>query len=280
MTPLISIIIPCYNDAQYIEQAVNSVLNQTYTNIEVIVVDDGSDEETKKVLKKLEHRITKLISQENKGQSTARNVGIRESKGEYILALDSDDYFEPTFCEKAIDIFNKTDDAMIVTCQANLIFDNGLVDIYIPKGGTVSAFMYDNSALGTSMFKKKDWSFYGGYDESMRNGFEDWEFFIRILKEGGIAKVIQEPLYNYRKRTYSTTTIANKFKYDLLFYIYIKHKDLFIEDYENFVYYLLERINVEEKNKLKYINEAENKSLIFFRTLKSFSLKQMRKIKF
>ena len=84
---LISIIIPCYNDAQYIEQAVNSALNQTYINKEVIVIDDGSNFETKAVLKKLEPKITKLITQENKGQSTARNVGIREAKGNYILQI-------------------------------------------------------------------------------------------------------------------------------------------------------------------------------------------------
>ncbi len=96
---LVSIIIPCYNDEQYIEQCVNSALNQTYSNIEVIVVDDGSNRKTKTVLKKLEPNITTLITQNNQGQSTARNVGIRYAKGNYILVLDSDDYFEPTFCE-------------------------------------------------------------------------------------------------------------------------------------------------------------------------------------
>ena len=73
--PLISIVIPCYNDWQYVEQAVNSALNQTYPNKEVIVVDDGSNKKTKLVLKTIEPRITKLITQENQGQSTA---GVRQ----------------------------------------------------------------------------------------------------------------------------------------------------------------------------------------------------------
>ena len=105
--PLISIIIPCYNDAKYIEQSVNSALNQTYSNKEVIVVDDGSNVETKQILKKLEPKLIKLITQENKGQSTARNVGINAAKGEYILTLDSDDYFEPTFLEKLFPVLRR-----------------------------------------------------------------------------------------------------------------------------------------------------------------------------
>jgi glycosyltransferase involved in cell wall biosynthesis len=196
---LISIIIPCYNDWQYIEQAVNSALNQTYPNKEVIIVDDGSNAKTKEILKRLEPKITKLITQENQGQSKARNVGIEASKGGYILVLDSDDFFEPSFSEKAIQVFINKKSVKLVTCQANLLFEDGSSRIFTPKGGTIADFILNNNALGTSMFKKEDWRMCGGYDEEMRNGFEDWEFFIRILKKGGIAEVIQEPLYNYRK---------------------------------------------------------------------------------
>lgn len=266
--PLISIIIPCYNDAQYIEQAVNSALNQTYTNKEVIVVDDGSNAETKAVLKKIAPQITKLITQENQGQSTARNVGIKEAKGEYILLLDSDDFFEPTFCEKATAFFLNNTEVKLVTCQANLLFKDGSVHVYTPMGGSISNFIITNSALATSLFKKDDWAICGGYDESMRSGFEDWEFFIRLLKRGGVAEVIQEPLYNYRKGHLSTTIKANKIKYDLLQYIYIQHQDLYKENYELFITHLLSRIEREEKEKLKNLNRLEFK--IGFTILKPF----------
>lgn len=256
---LISIIIPCYNDAQYIEQAVNSALNQTYANKEVIVIDDGSNIETKAVLKKLETKITKLITQENKGQSTARNVGIKEAKGNFILVLDSDDFFEPTFCEKGIPVFLENKAVKLVTCEANLLYTNGSIEIYKPKGGTISNFMYYNDALGTSLFKKEDWQDCGGYDESMRKGFEDWEFFIRLLKNGGNAEVIHEPLYNYRKRNDSTTSKANTIKYDLKYYIYLKHKDLYIADYENFVTKLLDISLQIEKQKEKIYTKPEFK---------------------
>ncbi|WP_348823504.1 glycosyltransferase [Flavobacterium aestuarii] len=248
---LVSIIIPCYNDWQYVEQAVDSALNQTYPYKEVIVIDDGSDSKTKSVLKKIESKITKLITQENQGQSTARNIGIREAKGDYILLLDSDDFFEPSFCVKAISLFLNDDEVKIVSCFANLLFDDGSSVVYKPQGGMILDFLYTNNALGTSLFKKADWQNSGGYDVTMRKGYEDWEFFIRLLKKGGHVKVVKEPLYNYRKRNNSTTAIANNKKYELLQYIYLKHQDLYKENFELFVKSLLNRIEREEKEKIK-----------------------------
>ena len=246
MKPTVSIIIPCYNDDQYIEQAVLSALAQTHPYKEIIVIDDGSNSETKAILKKIEPKITTLITQENKGQSAARNVGIKEAKGDYILALDSDDFFEPTFCEKAIAVFVEKENIKLVTCYANLLYNDDTQEIYEPKGGDVFDFMFVNCALGTSMFKRKDWQNCGCYDEYMRSGLEDWEFFIRLLKTGGQAFVLKEPLYNYRKRSNSTTKTANKKKNKLLYYIYIKHKELYMSDYDNFVTHLLSRIEKEE----------------------------------
>lgn len=249
--PFLSIIIPCYNDWQYVEQAVDSALNQTYPYKEVIVIDDGSDTKTKGVLKKLELKITKLITQANQGQSAARNVGIRAAKGDFILLLDSDDFFEPSFCVKAISLFLNDDEVKIVSCFANLLFDDGSSVVYKPQGGMILDFLYTNNALGTSLFKKADWQNCGGYDVIMRKGYEDWEFFIRLLKNGGYVKIIQEPLYNYRKRKKTTTEIANKNKYELLNYIYSKHQDLYKENFELFVKSLLNRIEREEKEKIK-----------------------------
>lgn len=255
--PLVSIIIPCYNDWQYIEQSVNSALNQSYSNKEVIVVDDGSDFRTKVVLAKLESKIRKLIVQENLGQSTARNVGIKEAEGEYILTLDSDDYFEPSFCEKAISMFLNNGNIKIVSCQATRYYGNGEQNVFIPSGGTILDFMYANEALGTSMFKKYDWKLCHGYDENMRTGFEDWEFFIRILKEGGCSVIIQESLYNYRKRNISTSSIANSKKYELLLFIYRKHKDLYVADFDNFIIHILDKIAFQEKQYNKLLMHKE-----------------------
>lgn len=255
---LISIVIPCYNDADYIKQAVDSAINQTYPFKEIIVVDDGSDNKTKLVLKGLEHKIDKLVTQENLGQSTARNNGVKHSTGHYILVLDSDDFFENSFCEKAIKIFENNADVKLVTCYANLLFgDKKNHHIYMPKGGTVSSFLTSNSALGSAMFKKEDYNISGGYDESMRNGLEDWEFYIRLLSKGGVAEVIKEPLYSYRKRENTTTNKANLIKYDLLRYIFAKHKDFYIKYFDEFTDQLVSKIEKEEKEKNKNRSRIE-----------------------
>ena len=260
ISDLISIIIPCYNDAEFVEQAVNSALNQTYQHKEVIVVDDGSNAITKEILKRLDSTRVKLITQENSGQSKARNVGIDKANGDYILVLDSDDYFEPTFCDKALGIFKSSgEEIKIVSCYANLLLDDGKKLEYKPQGGTIQDFLFFNQVLGTSMFKREDWRNCGGYDESMRNGFEDWEFFIRILKNGGKALVIQELLYNYRKRSDSTTQIANGKKYELIKYIFLKHRELYINNFESTISHLLCVAERERKEKIKNTNRLEFK---------------------
>ena len=257
---LISIVIPCYNDAKFIEHAIDSAINQTHSNKEIIVVDDGSNKDTKVVLKSLEHKIDKLITQENLGQSTARNNGIKQAKGSFILVLDSDDYFENTFCSKALSLFNNNTDIKLVTCYANLVFEKASNNyVYKPKGGTIESFLTSNSALGSALFKKEDWNSCGGYDETMRNGFEDWEFYIRLLSHGGRAEVIKEPLYNYRKRENTTTSKANQAKYDLFKYIFTKHKDLNIRYYDSFMMQLVLKIEKEEKERFKNRERIEFK---------------------
>lgn len=256
---LVSVVIPCYNDAEYIEQSINSALNQTHTNIEVIVVDDGSNWETKTILKKLEPKITKLITQENRGQSVARNVGINIAEGEYILVVDSDDFFEPGFCEKAIIHFEKDNTIKIITSLVRRLLLNGQKDVFVPKGGDIRCFLKHNCATGSAMFRKKDWEQVGGYDERMRQGFEDWEFYIRLVKEDGYAYIIPEVLFNYRIRENSTTTRANTNRTALLQYIYLKHKELYQNNFEVFVNHLLYQLEMKEIEVAKNIHRLEFK---------------------
>lgn len=278
--PLVSIVIPCYNDVMYIEQAVDSALNQTYCNIEIIVVDDGSNIETKAVLKKIEPKITKLITQENQGQSTARNVGIKATEGVYILVLDSDDFFEPSFCEKAIVHFERDYTIKIITSHVRRLLLKGENEVFVPSGGAIMSFLKYNCATGSAMFEKADWERVGGYDEDMYQGFEDWEFYIRLLKEGGLAYIIPEVLFNYRIRVNSTTTKANKNKYNLFKYIYTKHEELYKENFELFVNYLVDRIEKEEIEKVKNTKRIDfligNRFLKPFRFFKNFFFKSIK----
>lgn len=262
LNSLVSVIIPCYNDDKYIEQAINSILNQTYNNVEIIVIDDGSNDKTKKVLKKIEPKVNLLITQENKGQSTARNKGIKMAKGQFILTLDSDDFFLPTFIEQAVELLKKDENIKIVTCYANLINEKGENKknlIYKPLGNSISKFKFFNGALGSSMFLKKDWERIGGYDEKMIKGFEDWEFYIRILKEGGTAYVIKERLFNYRVKSESTSSRAEIVKYDLLKYIYFKHEELYANDFKGLVNHLLSRVESQELYKKTIKNQIDFK---------------------
>ena len=271
---LVSIIIPCYNDAQFIEQAINSAKNQTYPNKEIIVIDDGSNIETKRVLKSLESKISKLITQGNRGQSAARNVGITQAKGDYIMVLDSDDYFESSFCEKAMSVFLDNKEVKIISSLVNRVIDNKIIDIFKPNGGNIQEFILNNEATGSCMFLKSEWIKVDGYDESMSKGFEDWEFYIRLLKHGGIAYIIQEPLFYYRLRIDSTTSRANKVKYDLLKYIYIKHTEIYKNNFDLFISHLLNRIEREEREKTKNTQRLEFKIgktiLKPFRWIKSY----------
>ena len=252
----VSIIIPCFNDADYIQQSVQSALDQTYVNREIIVVDDGSNEETIAVLKRLEPKVNLLISQENKGTSAARNTGIAMASGEYILVLDSDDYFEPTFCERAIEIFKKDSNIKMVSCFARWFWNNEDFQVFKPSGGGLKIFLIANSSLGTIFFKK-NWKEVGGYDEMMVNGFEDWEFYIRLHKNGGRTHVIPEVLFHYRKKVKSRTTLANVNKYGLLEYIYLKHSDLYKENFELFTKHLLDKLKTEEREKIKNMKRID-----------------------
>ncbi len=254
----VSIIIACYNDAQYIEQCVHSALNQTYPNKEVIVIDDGSNAETKAILKKLEPVITKLLTQENQGQSIARNNGIRIANGDYILNLDSDDFFESTFCEKAVKKFQEDNAIKIITCQANRFNETGNIDVFVPKGGGLNNFLFANSALGSSMFKKKDWEHTGGYEEKLPIlGFEDWEFYIQILKLGGYAYVIDETLFNYQLRKGSTSNRIRHQRLDKFKLIIGKHRELYIGNFDILLEELFSRVKKEEFEKIKNTQRLE-----------------------
>lgn len=269
----ISIIIPCYNDAEYVEESVNSAYAQTYNNKEIIVVDDGSNERTKKVLKKLEPKIDVLITQENKGAGAARNAGVVKAKGKYILTLDSDDFFEKSFCGKAVGILKDEPEARIVSCYANRFRGNESVLIK-HKNATVKDFLKFNHALGNALFYKSDWEKVGGYDEKMTKGYEDWEFFIRLLKNGGYSYIIKEALFNYRLRRVSNSTRANEKKYELLKYIYLKHEELYVENYEVLIDHFLNRLEVTEKSERKNLQKLEFRIgaqiLMPFRTIKKF----------
>jgi glycosyltransferase involved in cell wall biosynthesis len=259
--PLVSIIIPCYNDAQYIEQSVQSALNQTYPNKEVIVVDDGSNAETKAVLKKLEPKITKLITQENQGVCVARNIGIEEAKGALILVLDSDDYFQPEFLVEACKKIIENEEIALITCWSNAVNTNGdFLFLIQPTGSSKNEVLYFNNSMGSCLFKKEVWRQVGGYDVLMKKGYEDWEFNIAIAKKGYKVHVLQSVLLNYRIKEVSRNTKAVEYQKEIRKYVFDKHRDLAIENYEKTVDFFLNEI---EKSKIETVKYKTSNSFKF-----------------
>lgn len=225
-SPLISVIIACYNDAIYIQKAIDSVRNQSYFNIELIIVDDGSNIATKKKLGALGKSIDHLITQENLGVSHARNKGILAANGAYIFILDSDDYIDTDYLEVALERILSDSEIKIVSCHAQKFINTTFLDVLKPTGGTAKDFLLTNCALGGSMYRKMDLIDIGGYDEKMVNGYEDWELNLNILAKGGYAFIIEEPKYYYRSKTSSRNSMAQINHFDLMYYIYQKHIDL------------------------------------------------------
>ena len=268
----VTVIIPCYNDGKYILQALESLLNQTLKAERIIIVDDGSNLETKEILGKLHNENIEVVFQDNAGVSKARNYAVNLAKTSFILNLDADDYFEPTFIEKAVTILNANHKIGVVGSYFKT-FDatNKKIEIVKPLGGKVENFFIKNNGIASSLYRKECWCQVGGYDESMLNGYEDWEFWISILSNNWDMYIIDEVLFNYRvkKESRDKTAIEN-FDFDLREYIFKKHINVFLSKEEIYSIRL-----IKENCRLRRINRNLEESLNFKigrMVLKSLSL--------
>ena len=202
--PLVSVVIPTYNRASVIGRAVECVLAQTYQNIEVIVVDDGSTDNTHASLDGYGDKV-KVIGQENRGPSAARNRGIMEAQGEIIAFLDSDDLWLPTKLERQVGLMERAGQHVpCCLCNATLRSENNeersfavsLLDSPYEEGlwlnpaeVLASRFVFFNQAVAVRSWALKQ---AGGYDETLRL-LEDWDIALRLAVLGPWA-FIQEPL--------------------------------------------------------------------------------------
>ncbi|MEE3715449.1 glycosyltransferase [Tumidithrix elongata RA019] len=223
--PLVSVIIPCFNYGQYLEEAVDSVLSQTFQDFEIIIVDDGSDDPlTIKVLDELSKPKTQVIRQSNQKLPSARNKGIEAAQGKYICCLDADDVIKPTYLEKCL-IRLETENLDI--CYSWIQEFGDSCEIGKPGQFDIKTLVKQNCAAVSSVFKREMWEKVGGYDPKMVDGYEDWNFWIAIAKMGAIGAQINEPLFLYRKHGSSMIDSAIE-KHDLLFkQIQANHQELY-----------------------------------------------------
>lgn len=201
----VSVIMPCFNDGAYIEEAVASIRAQTYPNIELVIIDDGSDEpETKAVLEKLESSGAVLLHTNRLRPAGARNAGIAAATGEYILPVDADDFIAPNYIEKAVKIMDDNDNIGVVYCHADLFGEQSgpweLPDYSLEK------MLLDNIIFVSAMFRREDWCKVGGYRTTMKHGMEDYDFWLSILELDRSVHQLPEVLFHYRIKPVSRTT--------------------------------------------------------------------------
>jgi glycosyltransferase involved in cell wall biosynthesis len=192
----VSVIIPTYNRADMITESIQSVLNQTYTEFELLVVDDGSTDNTKQVVESIkDERIRNIVMPENGGAGAARNEGIRQAKYDYIAFQDSDDFWLPEKLEKQMKLLAQHPEAGIVYCAYECHKPNGDVcivpDREIPmneKSGYIYEHMLYRNTIGAPvvLVRRECLERTGLFDERL-SALEDWELFLRIAKEYEIA---------------------------------------------------------------------------------------------
>jgi GT2 family glycosyltransferase/glycosyltransferase involved in cell wall biosynthesis len=196
--PRISVVIPCYNQGTFVRDAVASVFEQTMPDFEVVIVDDGSDDGvTPQLLAELRLERVQVITQENGGLSAARNRGIAASRGELVVTLDADDMLVPRYLDMLVPALDRNPNAAFAHCWAELFGDFSA--IWATRPYNRYQLLLSNSVVGCVLLRKASWDAVGGYDETMVNGNEDWDLWIRLMRHGYGAVQVREPLFRYRK---------------------------------------------------------------------------------
>lgn len=201
----VSVIMPCYNDGKYILEAIDSVKKQTYTNWELIIIDDGSDdEETINIINSISDERIQVFHTEHLRPAGARNYGIARSSGTYILPVDSDDKIDKSYIEKAVKVIESNPNIGVVYCEADL-FGEKSGPWELPKY-SFKTMLLDNIVFVTALFYKSDWEAVGGFSTTMVAGMEDYDFWLSIMSLGREIHQIPEVLFHYRIKPVSRTT--------------------------------------------------------------------------
>ena len=223
--PLVSVVIPAYNQARYLTEALQSAIAQTLGDLEIILVDDGSTDQTVQIVKGINDPRLRYIYQENRGLSAARNTGIRNSGGEYLTFLDSDDQFLPSKLELLTRALQNHPESGIAAGQAIPIDDQGnrigkIFDKPLPDDPT--ELLLGNPLHVGSVLLRRSWQQKVGYfDESLRS-YEDWDMWLRLAFAGCRSLWVAKPVSLYRfhsaqmtrlgrQMTEATFTVLDKF---------------------------------------------------------------------
>lgn len=200
--PRISVLMPCFNHGAFIQEALQSVLDQTFADTEIIVVDDGStDPATIRTLRDLQTPRTTLLRTEHQGLPAARNFAARHATGVFFCALDADDRLAPTWFERAVATLDAQPDLAFVSHWLETFGDEAWT--WTPASCELSALLARNTVNGAAVVRREVFETVGGYDESMREGCEDWDFWLRLVEHDFRGAIIPEVLFHYRRNSRS-----------------------------------------------------------------------------
>ncbi|MDO4642172.1 MAG: glycosyltransferase [Neisseria sp.] len=227
--PLVSIVVPCYNSAEYLSETLDSLLAQTYSNFEIIAIDDGSTDHTVQILNQYAMQDSRfnILLQENTYCVIARQNAIAHAKGKYLVCLDSDDKLAPTYLEKCVEIAERQPEIGIVYSEAQLF--GRINQSWSLPPYDIQDFLIENSIYISALIRKSEFDAVGGFDTRLLY-FEDWELFISLIRRGAQVYRIKEPLFFYRLRhnqSSITDEVSKHKRSENLFYLYGKHKEFY-----------------------------------------------------
>lgn len=223
---LVSIIIPVYNAATYLPETLHSILALQLQQVEIIIVDDGSTDSSKQIAENFAdgNPVMKVLEQPNRGAAAARNAGIAQANGKYMLPFDSDDLLCSNFIEEAVRMMENDSQIKVVTAQGEFFGEStglwNLPDFSLYK------LAHRNMLPVCSLYRKSDWERIGGYCTEFV-GREDWDFWIALLKDGG--QVVRLPFvgFKYRMHKNSKRNRTRKFKRKIFELLNQRHPDFF-----------------------------------------------------
>lgn len=227
--PLVSVIVPVYNMQRFLSETLQSVLKSDYPNIEVIVMDDGSTDESKKIadgFSGLDSRV-KAFSQQNQRASSARNNAILLAKGNYILPVDADNLISADYIRRAVTVLEEKPDVKVVSCEAEFFGEKSGRWRFEPF--SLNLLCRRNLIDNCAMYRKTDWEHVGGYCELLR-GREDWDFWLSVFEQGGLFFRLPIVGLYYRARSDSKRVSTRHLHKQLIDYLNIRHKPLFFRE--------------------------------------------------
>ena len=249
----VSVIIPCFNYGQFLKEALSSVSAQTLKPFETIIIDDGStDPTTLSILDSLTDPGVKVIHQKNCGLAGARNSGMRHALGDYVYFLDADDVLFPDCLSTLAGMLHQNRLAIAACCGVKLLGGERHGTEWRASCDPYLLLVTNTWAAGLMLRKRDIEEMAMTYDESMRHGYEDWEFNIRLVQTGRPIVVYPDALYYYRIHRNSMLNAARNRHAELISYIRNKHRTLFTAEH------LLEAKRINYPALVIHKREAEN----------------------